>query len=280
MPDDTSLCNCSYLNRASIALAHYGARPPAIHPDGAVFTESTTVTMKSFNNRHEIRYTTDGSEPTTQSSLYTSPLEIAQTSIIKAATFSDGTKVATLDARRFVRTASIPSMPDVHLSDLTAVTAVGGKFHKNPKFFAENGVGIDKQFDGRPLTIAGETFQKGLSALTFSEFAYDLEPGYQRFVARVGTGAAGGNLAGGQPTYDNIVLRRPAIVTVLVDGKLIHRSPRLNPGEPPWNIDIRLPNGAKRISLYATFDQSGGKEHWETTATVVNWCNAGFLTSE
>jgi len=280
MPDDTSLCNCSYLNRASIALTHYGERPPAIHPDGAIFTDSVAVTIKSFNSRHEIRYTTDGSEPTAQSSLYTSPLLIAQTSIIRAATFSDGSKITTLDARRFVKTPSIPPMPDVHLSDLTAVTVIGGKFHKNRKFFADNGVGIDKQFDGQPLTLAGETFQKGLSALTFSEFVYDLEPSYHRFVAHVGTGVAGGQLAGGQPTYDSIVLSRPAVVTILVDGKLIHQSPRLNPGEPAWYIDIRVPNGAKQISLYATFDQSGGKEHWETTATVVNWANAGFVTSK
>ena len=70
MPDDTSLCNCSYLNRASIALAHYGERPPAIHPDGAVLTDSVSVTIKAFNAQHEIRYTTDGSEPTLKSSLY------------------------------------------------------------------------------------------------------------------------------------------------------------------------------------------------------------------
>ena len=277
MPDDTSLCNCSYLNRASVALAHYGERPPAIHPDGAIFTDSVTVTITSFNAEHEIRYTTDGSEPTAQSPRYTHPFELRQTSVIKVATFSDGAKIATLDARRFAKTPPIPPMPDVHLGDLEPVTAVGGKFHKNQKFFGENAVGIDNQFDGRPLNLAGETFQKGLSALTFSEFTYDLMPDYQRFVARVGTGTAGGKLVGGQPTYDNVVLPRPAIVTVLVDGKLIHRSPRLNPGEPPWNIDIQLPAGAKQITLYATFDQSGGKEHWETTATVVNWANTGFV---
>lgn len=280
MPDDTSLCNCSYLNRASIALGHFGTRPPAIHPDGAVFTDSVSVSIKAFDRRHEIRYTTDGTEPTAESLLYIRPLELRQTATIRAATFSDGEKTATLDARQFLKTPPVPPDPNVHLGDLKAVTAADGKFHKNRKFFAENGIGIDRQFDGRTLALANEEFNRGVSGLTLSEFVYELKPEYNRFVARVGVGAAGGELVGGQPTYDNVVLPRPAVVTILVEGKLIHQSPRLNPGEPAWNIDIRLPNGAKQISLYATFDQSGGKEHWETTATVVNWANAGFVTSK
>ena len=171
-------------------------------------------------------------------------------------------------------------MPDVHLGDLAAATLVSGKFHKNPKFFADSEVGIDRQFDGQPLTLAGRTFERGLSGLTLSEFTYDLKPEHKHFVARVGMGVPGAELIGGQPTSDNVVLDDWAFVTVLIDGRQVHRSPRLKPGEPPWNIDVEIPSSAKQISLYASFDQSGGKEHWETTAAVVNWCNTGFLTGE
>lgn len=65
MPDATTGCKCSYLNKATIALQPRGAWPPAIHPDGGVFGQSGTVTIQSPASTPgaKIRYTLDGWKP-------------------------------------------------------------------------------------------------------------------------------------------------------------------------------------------------------------------------
>lgn len=58
------------------------------------FTESTTVTMTAEDGA-EIRYTTDGSEPTTTSTLYSAPVTLTATTTVKAKAFRDGTASST-----------------------------------------------------------------------------------------------------------------------------------------------------------------------------------------
>jgi len=279
MPDNTSGCNCSYQNQASIALRQFGVRPPAIHPDGAIFEDSVRVTITSFDAGYQVRYTTDGSLLTTGSTLYEKPFVLDQTATIEAAVFDSDTKLTFLDAREFVKNAKVPPLPNIHLSDIKAISIVGGKSEKGNKPVAENPVGFDESFDRKALTLGGGKFKKGLSALTHSEFIYEIKPQYKRFVARVGMGIPGGKMIGGQDTYITEVLPGSAFARILLDGKEVHLSPRLRENEPAWNIDIPIPAGARTISLYAHFDESDGKEHWQRPAVVVNWVNGGFVTA-
>ena len=53
------------------------------------FTESTQVTMSGPAGA-EIRYTTDGSQPTAQSTLYSGPLTLTETTTVKAIAIKDG----------------------------------------------------------------------------------------------------------------------------------------------------------------------------------------------
>ena len=53
------------------------------------FTESTQVSMSGPAGA-EIRYTTDGSQPTAQSTLYTGPLTLTETTTVKAIAIKDG----------------------------------------------------------------------------------------------------------------------------------------------------------------------------------------------
>lgn len=54
--------------------------------------DAATLTLTSMNKGGEIRYTTDGSEPTAHSNLYTSPISIGKSSTVKAAYFEKGAK--------------------------------------------------------------------------------------------------------------------------------------------------------------------------------------------
>jgi hypothetical protein len=88
MPDATDRCRCSYLNKASIALAPYGLRPPKITPGGACRREPFEVQLSCDSKDAEIRYTLDGSSPTADSPRYTGPLTIDDVASLRARTFA------------------------------------------------------------------------------------------------------------------------------------------------------------------------------------------------
>ena len=57
---------------------------------GATFTDSITITLTPGKAGLDIRYTLDGSTPTTSSTLYTGPITLTQTTTIRAITVTDG----------------------------------------------------------------------------------------------------------------------------------------------------------------------------------------------
>ncbi len=73
------------------------AQPRFSLPHGFYSEGSLTVAIEAQDATTEIRYTTDGSEPTTTSELYTAPLELSQTTILRAVEVRDG-NIASLTA--------------------------------------------------------------------------------------------------------------------------------------------------------------------------------------
>lgn len=57
------------------------------------YPSAQTVTLSTTEPNSEIRYTTDGSSPTATSTLYTSPLNISATTVIRARTYSNNPQV-------------------------------------------------------------------------------------------------------------------------------------------------------------------------------------------
>lgn len=66
------------------------AKAPTITPVSGVYNESQTVTMDNAVKGSEIKYTTDGSEPTKDSLTYKGALTVDKSTIIKAATYRKG----------------------------------------------------------------------------------------------------------------------------------------------------------------------------------------------
>lgn len=68
------------------------------------FTESTSVSM-SAESGAQIRYTTDGSTPTTSSSVYSSPITLTVTTTVKAIAIKEGVS-STVTTQQFVKSDS------------------------------------------------------------------------------------------------------------------------------------------------------------------------------
>ena len=72
---------------------------PVVSPSGGLFTDSVAVSVTTATPSADIRYTVDGSEPTSSSTLYTDPVTLAATTTFKAKAFHAGlTDSATVTA--------------------------------------------------------------------------------------------------------------------------------------------------------------------------------------
>src|SRR5206468_1024620 len=66
------------------------AAPPTFSPAGGTFVGSVAVTMSTTTSGASIYYTTDGSTPTTASSVYTGPVTLTKTTTLKAMAAAPG----------------------------------------------------------------------------------------------------------------------------------------------------------------------------------------------
>ncbi len=81
---------------SSTASAIYNVTPseavatPTINPPGGIYYETKKVSISTTTPNATIRYTTDGSEPTSTSTIYSSLILVSSTTTIKAKGFCDG----------------------------------------------------------------------------------------------------------------------------------------------------------------------------------------------
>jgi hypothetical protein len=103
--------------------------------------------------------------------------------------------------------------------------------------------GRDRTWDGHPIRLSGEAYERGLGTLPRTLLAYRLGPEDHRFQATVGLDDGAGELG-------SVVFR------VLVDGEERFASPPLTHGSPPLpvNVDVR---GGKVLILATEFGDRG-----------------------
>ena len=84
---------------------------PYILPDLAEFTDSVRVSIVS-GARAEIRFTTDGSEPTASSPVYAGPFTVRESTTVRARSFAAGRATAAPEARAdYAKGAGRPALP-------------------------------------------------------------------------------------------------------------------------------------------------------------------------
>ena len=111
---------------------NFGTAPaPTFSPAAGTYTSSVSVTLSSTLSGATIRYTTDGSEPTSGSTAYTGPIALATTTTVKAKTFHpDYTTSATATAAYTIEVAQPTFTPDGGTqaagTTITVATATAG----------------------------------------------------------------------------------------------------------------------------------------------------------
>ncbi|WAC18397.1 chitobiase/beta-hexosaminidase C-terminal domain-containing protein [Luteolibacter sp. SL250] len=84
---------------------------PVVSPDGGYFANAQLVTLSHPVSGVEIRYTTDGAEPTTESSLYGAPFQISSNTTVKARAYRPGNSASAVEESNFIIEAGAPAVP-------------------------------------------------------------------------------------------------------------------------------------------------------------------------
>jgi len=230
--------------------AEWGMKPylpsPRIEPVADGFLrEPIEVALKGAEGA-EIFYTLDGSRPDRDSRRYSGSFELQGSATVKAVAFKDGT----LSYPAMRSYTFIPPKPDAYASDLEPLQATTGW----------GSIGHDKSCNGRPLTIAGREFKKGLGVHADSRIVYNLDSSWRRFVSVVG--------------IDYEVDGKGSVkFEVRIDGKTLAASGIIDGARPMAAIDLAIPSGSKRIELVV--DQAGGKSF-----DHADWAECGFIENK
>lgn len=134
---------------------------PTINPaDGTTFIGSSRrVSITNVESGAEIRYTLDGSEPTTTSKLYTKSFNVFDTTVVKAKAFLSGKRASETVSARIVRLQTLAEALDVPLWTVTtdgdAVWTVDVTAGRNGSSCARSGAIGDDQESTLTTTVEG-----------------------------------------------------------------------------------------------------------------------------
>ena len=249
-----------------VRIAPWGTRP---RPH--LFEQPIVVTLTApFQPGADIRYTLDGSAPSAGSSKYTKPLTLTRTTHLRAAAFRGGIPVCRESEGTFARMNAMPPPPDVYLGDLTPNRSVGFG-HTYGGAVRYSGMTRAPQKDqsnlGNDIRINRKKYRRGIGVHAPCELAYEIRPGYARFVGLAG---ADENLIG--LSNGSNLARYPSVVfKVFIDGKEAAASPVMRVQSPAWRFDVPIPEGARMICLAVTDAGDGSREDF------ADWADAGFL---
>jgi hypothetical protein len=231
----------------------------------------------------ELRYTLDGSEPSSSSTPYKTPIKVDETLTLKAAGFKAGTRVTRVSVAEYWKFPPVPPPSEVYISDLEPVKQLVGEVkpnshavRKEPRF--------NRSVDGNVLSNRDYKFAKGIGLQAPTELTFAIRPEYKRFVALAGVDdeCMRWDSPDGlkqwpqwsQPLKGPTSYRISQLVfKVRIDDHLAAQTPALFNGNKVWGINVEIPASARHITLVVEDVES----RFTDAHGHGDWLNAGFL---
>lgn len=114
-------------------------------PTGGFYNNSISVSLSTASGDAEIRYTTDGSIPDETSTLYTGPIVVNETTVIKARSFKSGylpspvsTQTYFINENISLPVISISTNPEYFFDDEIGIYVFGNDYDPNPPYYGAN----------------------------------------------------------------------------------------------------------------------------------------------
>jgi alpha-L-fucosidase len=216
-------------------------RSPRMSAESDIFFKNLEVVLSSNLNSVELRYTLDGSNPTRESSIYQNPLQIDETTSIKAQIFRNGQALSGVIEKTYRKVPPRPALKEADDEPGLSFAYYHGQWERLPDFksLIPEAEGIVETFETSPKT------RKEYFAFQFKGSISVLESGLYTFYVSSDDGSR--LFIGDQLVVDNDGLHGPTEVM----GQVI-----LAKGLHPIRVDF--------------FQRSGGEE------IVVSYSGPGF----
>jgi alpha-tubulin suppressor-like RCC1 family protein len=153
----------SGLTPSGVATAVYTLKPatPTFTPAGGTYTSAQSVTIATTTTGAEVRYTTDGTEPTATSSLYAAPLSVTLTTTLKAKAFKTGwTPSDTGTATYTINYGAVSA----GLAHSVVLKPDGTVYAWGDNTYGQMGNGVSGGVQLMPVQVAGLTGIKAIAA--------------------------------------------------------------------------------------------------------------------
>jgi hypothetical protein len=188
----------------------------------------------------EIRYTTDGSEPNSQSPLFRDVIDVTDTTSIRAQAYRGGKPVGLPSEAYFVKRPPKPPRPDLRLWELQPLEVHKSDASKNSE--------LDVPVTAWGARVREMPYSRGIALHAPASVVYEIKPEYQRFVSLAGID----DMILGRNNGETLAAFPSVVFKVYVDDKLAAESPVMRISQPPWHFDVPLPEGSKRLKLEVT----------------------------
>lgn len=110
------------------------AIPPAISADSDIFIDSLAVSVSSVRKNVELRFTTDGSEPTASSPAFRDPITLTSPATVAARSFRGSVPVSPVVKRTFTKVTPRPSVQEADVKPGLFFECYEGEWKKLPDF--------------------------------------------------------------------------------------------------------------------------------------------------
>ena len=206
------------------------------------------------NEDVELRYAVGADSAAADARPYTGPITLDKSQTVKAYVFYKGEAVSEARYDYLVFDKKLPDLSGLEVQYCSDMEAKSSQI-------AYGSLGKDVSTDGHTMTIAGQVFEKGISAHAASQVVYDIPAGARRFVAAAGCDDEVG-------ANSNLIS-----YSVYIDGQQVDQTVTLNI-QRYYVFDIPIPRGAKEIRLVA--DQGNSFLH-KNTNMHAEWGIAAFV---